>query len=307
MAGAAELRLALRRAGGTVDRMTDAALIGAVSAPDLQVMTYNIRRRVPTLRRGSPDRWDARKLLLKRLLTAEEPTVLGAQEALVDQVDFVADALGPHYRWVGRGRHAAGRDEHNPIFYDSRRLQLTAWQQRALSATPHAHGSRSWGNLTRRVVVSADFTDLRTGTRLLAFNTHFDHISWRSRLTSAEFILALVNSAHTAEPGAAIVVTGDLNATVESAVYGRLTGEGALRDSWLVAAERLTPQWGTFSGYRRQRRGGARIDYVLVGPGVEVASTGINAARFDGRSASDHEPVQAVLRPARSSAGDQSG
>ncbi|POH66598.1 hydrolase [Cryobacterium zongtaii] len=287
--------------------MTDAALIGAVSAPDLHVMTYNIRRRVPTLRRGSADRWDNRKLLLKRLLVAEQPTLLGAQEALVDQVHFVATALGPHYRWVGRGRHATGRDEHNPIFYDSRRLQLTAWQQRALSATPHVHGSRSWGNLTSRVVVSADFTDLATGARLLAFNTHFDHLSWRSRLTSAAFIITLVNSAHAAEPDAVIVVTGDLNATVDSAVYRRLTGEGALRDAWLAAAERLTPQWGTFSGYRRLRRGGARIDFVLVGPGVEVASTGINAARFDGRSGSDHEPVQAVLRPASSTAGGRSG
>ena len=287
--------------------MTDVALIGAVTAPDLQVMTYNIRRRVPTLRPGSPDRWDMRKLLLQRLLAAEQPTLLGAQEALVDQVGFVANALGPHYRWVGRGRHASGRDEHNPIFYDSSRLLLTAWQQRALSSTPHAHGSRSWGNLTRRVVVSADFTDLATGARLLAFNTHFDHISWRSRLTSAAFITSLVNSALAAEPDAVIVVTGDLNATVDSAVYRRLTGEGVLRDTWLLAADRLTPQWGTFSGYRRLRQGGARIDFVLVGPGVTVSRTGINAARFDGRAASDHEPVQAVLRPARLSAGGQSG
>ena len=74
-----------------------------------------------------------------------------------------------------------------------------------------------------------------------------------------------------------------------------------------MAAERLTPQWGTFSGYRRLRRGGARIDYVLVGPGVAVLSTGINAARFDGRAASDHEPVQAVLRPAGFSADGRSG
>ena len=155
--------------------------------------------------------------------------------------------------------------------------------------------------------MSADFTDLATGARLLAFNTHFDHLSWRSRLTSAEFVLSLVRSALAAEPDAAIVMTGDLNAAVDSAVYRRLTGEGALRDTWLVAAERLTPQWGTFSGYRRLRRGGARIDYVLVGPGVAVLSTGINAARFDGRAASDHEPVQALLRPARPASGGQSG
>ena len=70
-----------------------------------------------------------------------------------------------------------------------------------------------------------------------------------------------------------------------------------LRDAWDAAAEQLTPQWGTYSGYRRLRRGGPRIDFVLVGRGVRVDRAGINAARFDGRAASDHEPVQAVIRP----------
>ena len=276
--------------------MTDAALIGPVAAPELHVMTYNIRRRVPRVRPESPDLWATRKRLLERILVTEQPTLLGVQEALADQVDFVADALGPHYRWVGHGRSAAGQDERCAVFYDSRRLELTAWQQRALSATPEKPGSRSWGNLTRRVVVSADFTDTATGARLLAFNTHFDHLSWRSRLESAAFILDLVGAARAAVPDAAIVVTGDLNADVSSAVYRRLTSDGALRDAWEAAAERLTPQWGTFSGYRRRRPGGKRIDFILVGNGVDVMSTGINAARFDGRAASDHEPVQAVLR-----------
>ncbi|TFB48717.1 endonuclease/exonuclease/phosphatase family protein [Cryobacterium tagatosivorans] len=275
--------------------MTDAALIGPVDAPDLHVMSYNIRRRFPHLRPGSPDRWATRKRLVRRILAAEQPTLLGVQEALADQAEFVADALGPHYRWVGHGRKASGQDERCAVFYDSRRLELTAWRQHALSTTPEQPGSRSWGNLTPRVVVSADFTDTATGARLLAFNTHLDHLSWRSRLESATFILGLVRAARAAEPDAAIVVTGDFNANVDSAVYRRLTADGALRDAWEVAAERLTPQWGTYSNYRRRRAGAKRIDLILVGHGVTVASAGINAVRFDSSAASDHEPVQAVL------------
>lgn len=278
--------------------MTHDALIGPVSAPGLHVMTYNIRRRFPNLQPWGADRLAARSRLVRRILSVEQPTLLGVQEALADQVDFVADALGSHYRWVGRGRNAAGRDELCAVFYDSRRLELTGWRQRALSATPEKVGSRSWGNLTRRIVVSAEFTDAATGTRLLVFNTHLDHLSSRSRLTSAKFILNLVHDAHAAEPDAAIVVTGDFNADVGSAVYRRLTALGALRDAWEATAEHLTPQWGTHSTFqRRQRRtGGRRIDLILVGPGLDVMSTGINAVRFDGKAASDHEPVQAVLR-----------
>ncbi|KRE30816.1 endonuclease/exonuclease/phosphatase family protein [Agromyces sp. Soil535] len=283
--------------------MTDAALIGPVAAPDLHVMTYNIRRRVPHLRPGNPDQWATRIQLVRRILAAEQPTLLCVQEALADQVAFVADALGPRYRWVGLGRNPSGRGERCPIFYDAGRLELTAWQQRALSATPEEIGSRTWGNLTRRVVVSSAFTDTATGTRLLTFNTHFDHLSRRSRLESATYIATLVRAAGAAEPDAAIVVGGDFNADVDSAVYRRLTAEGVLRDAWETAVDRLTPQWGTFPNYRRRRPGGKRIDLILVGHGVDVVSTGINAVRFDGRAASDHEPVQAVLRYGGRSAG----
>jgi endonuclease/exonuclease/phosphatase family metal-dependent hydrolase len=276
--------------------MTDPLLIGPVGSPDVHVMTYNIRRRFPSVRPGSPDRWQRRRHLLRRILAAERPDVLGVQEALADQVDFVADALGPHYAWVGRGRDASNRGEYSAVYYDTRRLTLSTWSQLALSATPGTQGSRSWGNLVPRIVVSADLTDVASGRRLIVYNTHFDHLSRRSRSASAGMIVELVEAAHAADPRAAIVVMGDLNADAGSMVHRRLTTGGTLRDTWDVAAERVGPQWGTFSNYRRRRVGGKRIDVILVGPGVEVLRTGINAVRFDGAAASDHEPVQAVLR-----------
>jgi endonuclease/exonuclease/phosphatase family metal-dependent hydrolase len=276
--------------------MTHAALIGPVAAPDLHVMTYNIRRRFVRYRPGSPDRWSTRKALVERILSTEQPTLLGVQEALAVQVDAVSEALGPRYRSIGLGRDPSGRGERCPIYYDSERLELTEWKQLALSATPEQHGSRSWGNMTRRVLVTADFRDVATGARLVAFNTHLDHLSWRSRLHSAQLIVRLAEEARTADGDAAIVVTGDFNAHERSAVHRALTAGGILRDAWEVADEQITPQWGTFSNYRRRRPGGKRIDLILVGKGVQVTRTGINAARFEGRAASDHEPVQAVLR-----------
>ncbi|WP_159601802.1 endonuclease/exonuclease/phosphatase family protein [Agromyces humi] len=278
--------------------MTDAALIGSVAPPDLHVMTYNIRRRLPHVMPGSPDRWSARRPLVRRILAAEQPTILGLQEALADQVDDVAHALGPRYRWIGNGRNPSGRGERCPIFYDAERLELRQWRQLALSSTPEVAGSRSWGNLVRRVVVEAEFSDRATGARVLASNTHLDHLSTRSRLESARYLVARATAASTADPRPTIVVTGDVNAEVDSAVYRRFTESGVLRDTWVTASERLTPQWGTFSNYRRLRRGGKRIDLILVGPRVVVERTGINAVRFDGAAASDHEPVQAVIRAA---------
>jgi endonuclease/exonuclease/phosphatase family metal-dependent hydrolase len=200
---------------------------------------------------------------------------------------------------VGTGRDPSGRGERCPIYYDATRLELTAWRQLALSATPDLHGSRSWGNVTRRILVTAEFTDRETGARLMAFNTHLDHISWRSRLHSARMIVRLAAAARAADPAAAVVITGDFNAGEDSAVHRNFVLGDGLRDVWDAADERITPQWGTYSGYRRLRVGGRRIDHILVDDGVDVLRAGINATRFDGRSPSDHEPVQAVLRHRR--------
>ena len=277
--------------------MTDEGLIGPVDPPGLHVMTYNIRRRVRSLRPGGPDDWTVREPLLRRILADEQPSLLGVQEALPDQAGVVADALGPSHRSVGRGRDPDGRGEGCPIFWDTRRLELTDWRQQALSATPERAGSRSWGNVVPRNLVSAEFTDRGTGTRLLAINTHFDHLSRRSRMESARRVAELAAAAHSRDPGAMIVMTGDINADATSRVHDRLTA-GVLRDAWEVTEDRLTPQWRTYSGYRRPRVGGTRIDLILVGPGVEVVRCGINARRFGRAAASDHEPVQAVIRSA---------
>ncbi|WP_353828664.1 endonuclease/exonuclease/phosphatase family protein [Agromyces sp. SYSU T0242] len=284
--------------------MTDRPLIGPVGAPDWHVMSFNVRRPMPRNRPGSPDRWAVRRPLVRRLLAAERPTVLGVQEALGDQVEEVGAALGPSHRWIGTGRDPGGRGEATPVYYDAERLELTGWRQHALSATPEEHGSRSWGNLTRRTLVSAAFTDRETGARLHVLNTHLDHLSRRSRLQSALMIARLAHDLRVDEPDAAIVVTGDFNADQRSAVHRRLTAEDVLRDAWQAAPERLTPDWGTFSNYGPRRAGGRRIDLILVGGAAEVASAGINAVRFEGRAASDHEPVQAVLRHAGGRAGE---
>lgn len=97
-------------------------------------MSWNVRRR---LRRPSPraaDRWENRAPRVRQLLRTERPTLLGAQEALTDQAEFLRESLGPEYRMLGRGRGAGGRGEGCPILYDAARLELLDWDQAALSA-----------------------------------------------------------------------------------------------------------------------------------------------------------------------------
>ncbi len=271
--------------------MTDNSLIGQVHAPGLHIMTWNIRRPMPNVRPGSPDRWSRRRPLVRRLLETERPTLLGVQEAVGGQLDIIAESLGPEFAWVGRGREVDGTGEHCAIFHDTTRLRVVEWAQLALSDSPQIAGSRSWGNLVPRVVVRATIEDLSTGTTFIAMNTHLDHLSRRSRIRSAQFIGELRRAATLP-----VIVMGDANTPAGSAPYRLLTDGAGLRDSWPTADRRLTQEWGTFSHYRPPKDGGRRIDWILVSSDIDVAAAGINVARFEGAAASDHEPMQAILR-----------
>jgi endonuclease/exonuclease/phosphatase family metal-dependent hydrolase len=266
-------------------------LIGHRDAPELHVMTLNLRRRMNHVVPNSPDLWSHRRPAMRHLLAREQPAILGAQEALFEQAGFVAESLGPSYRRIGRGRNANGRGEGTPIFFDSRRLTLVSWQQLALSDTPDAPGSRGWGNITPRMVVSAVFTDRLTGTTFRFLNAHFDQFSRRARLRSADAMLQLVGTSDLPA-----LITGDFNTSVGTEPYLRLTRGTRLVDTWFAARERLTEDWGSFPNYRAPRLDRKRIDWILATAGITVEQAAINDARYGGVAASDHLPVQAVVR-----------
>lgn len=266
------------------------ALIGPVAPPRLHVMTFNIRRRLtPALRRA--DRWSHRRGAVADLLRAERPHILGVQEALPDQARDVHAALGPRYVALGHGRRRDGGGESCPLLFDDDRLELEEWRQIALSDHPDEAGSRSWGNTVPRVAVVARLRDRATSAAFVAVNTHFDHLSRAARLRSAEAIRRLVGQS--TRPG---VVMGDLNTGEGTAPIRELLRDGALRDAWVAAAERVTPEWGTFPNYRKPLAGRKRIDWIVVTGDVGVERVAINPSAPGGRSPSDHLPVQAVLR-----------
>jgi endonuclease/exonuclease/phosphatase family metal-dependent hydrolase len=270
--------------------VTDTPLIGPVAPPDLQVMTYNIRRRMTRLLPHSPDRWVRRRILIQRLLEAEQPVILGVQEALPDQAGFVRHSLGEGYRSIGYGRNANKRGEGCPIVYDGSRVELLDWRQTALSDTPLVPGSTTWGNPTPRVAVAATFRDRVTGVEFRAINTHFDQFSRRSRDRSVAELLRLVGGSTLPT-----VVTGDFNTDDDSGPHKLLVDSGRLVDTWNAALVRRTEAWGSFANYGPPKLGRKRIDWILATPTVSVLDAGINVTRYDGNWPSDHAPVQAVV------------
>lgn len=271
---------------------TRGRLIGRARRHQLHVMSFNIRYDRSTVTQpGDPDHWPDREPLLIRLLRLEQPTLLGIQEALYQQLAAVETGL-PGHRMIGYGREGGSHGEYSAIFYDPDRLAVLEWDQVWLSDTPRVIGSKTWGNNVTRIVTWARMVHRHDGTEFLAVNTHFDHQSENARVKSAEALVALRQQF----PGLPVVLTGDFNSTAHnSGAYRVMVDSGVYRDTWDVAERKLTPAWNTFPGYQEPIEGNNRIDWILVTDEVRVLEAAINTFRVNGRYPSDHTPVQALI------------
>lgn len=265
------------------------SVLGDIGDEALHVMTWNVRRPVGPLSWRPADRWSRRRPLLAALLAAERPAILGSQEVVPAQASVISAALGRAYGRIGHGRSPDPRSEGCPIFFDGDRLELLEWRQSALSERPDEAGSRTWGNLVPRVLVVGIFQDRTTGARFAVVNTHLDPFSARSRVRSAERVRETALAT-----GVPVIVTGDANAGIGSQTARALFGTGQLRDAWTAASVRTTPEWATFAGYRKPRRG-KRIDWIAVSPGVDVRAAAIDGRPIRGGWPSDHLPVHAAI------------
>lgn len=178
------------------------------------------------------------------------------------------------------------------ILYDAGRLKPIAYDHLWLSDTPRLIGSATWGNTVVRMLTWVRFLDNRTGNEFVHLNTHFDHQSEESRVRSAQLVRDVV-----AEFDVPTIVTGDFNSPHEtSESYQILVTEGGLRDTWVDAAQRLTPEYQTANAWQPPVEGGPRIDWVLCTEGATFAKTAINTGPGDDLYPSDHWPVQTLLR-----------
>lgn len=268
-----------------------AVLFPNVDAPDLHVMSFNVRRRFDRITWPPADRWGLRKERLRTFLGATRPQLLGSQEAMPDQSRWVQDALGSSYGHLGRGRGKDLGGEGTPIFYDRDRLAVEDWEQVALSDTPAVPGSTGWGNTIPRIAVIARFRDLDTSARFVFVNSHFDAFSRRARRRSARWLNDVV-----AGENGPLLFTADINAHVRSTELSAMFDDGRLVDTWAHTPARRTAEWGTYNNYRRPKLGARRIDAILATPDVGVRAVGIDPRPTGTSWPSDHLPVQAVVR-----------
>ncbi len=275
------------------------ALATALAAPEAQppapltVMSYNVR--YGTAEDG-PDAWDLRKDLLVKTVAKHAPAILGTQECLDFQAEYLATHL-PGYAWIGLGREEDGGGEMTAVIYQKSLLLPVETGHFWLSETPDVPGSKSWDSSLPRIATWVKFYYRPEKRFFIHYNTHFDHRGEIARLESARQMVAPMYSHELNVPA---ILTGDFNAAGGTSEPWKALIDGGLTDLWENAQERKG-EANTWNGFKTPDPAKyRRIDWIFATPGVTALTCEIDAVQEGGHFPSDHMPVIArILLPAK--------
>jgi len=259
----------------------------------LKLMTYNLKFASPTFKPS----WEVRREMQIDLIRKYDPDIIGTQEGLKEQIDYLIDHL-PEYIAVGEGRQGGDDDEHMAIFFKRDIFRLRELQSFQLSETPEIIGSGpevnprmvTWARLAMRNIppegkegrYPQDYRDHWEYTQeFYVFNTHYFNGRRDSlaRLNASKLILERVNTlnrfgAWTADRP--VFLMGDFNCRPGSAPYKVLVGEKDSNDPNLLKNSFEDPK---------------KIDWILYKGAMNILKYEDVDYNVDGTYPSDHKPI----------------
>ncbi len=260
---------------------------------DLKLMTYNLKFASPTFEPS----WEVRRDMQIDMIRKYDPDIIGTQEGLKEQIDYLADHLS-EYVVMGEGRQGGDDDEFMAIFYKRDKFRLREMQSFQLSETPEIIGSGP--EVNPRMVTWARFACINRpadgeagpypqdyrghweNTReFYLFNTHY--FNGRSealaRLNASKLILKRISALDrfgewTAERP--VFLMGDFNCRPGSQPYNALVGDGESSNPDLLK--------NTFVDEKE-------IDWILYKGAVKVLKYEEVDYNVEGAYPSDHKPI----------------
>jgi endonuclease/exonuclease/phosphatase family metal-dependent hydrolase len=267
----------------------------AQSPAEVRVVSFNIRYGTAA---DGENHWDKRREFVIETIKTLKPDLLGTQETLGFQRDYLAkelvdfDSLG-----VGRddGKEAG---EMMALYYRRDRFEKVAGGHFWLSQTPDVVGSKSWDTSLPRMATWVKLRDKQQkSAEILFINTHFDHRGEVAREESAKLLRTKCSELG---KDCSIIITGDFNAGEKSppyqALFANVDGkESPIIDTFRAIHAEKKSNEGTFSGFKASEVSGARIDWIGVSRNWKIRAADIDRTARDGRTPSDHFPVFATL------------
>ena len=225
-------------------------------AQTVTFMSYNIRYDTDS---DSLDSWTNRKAFLLNQVQFYQPDIMGTQEGLKHQLDYLqAGLVGYKYEGVGRD-DGQTKGEYTAIFYNKNKFTLLKEGTFWLSETPNTVGL-GWDAVCNRTCTYLLLEYQQSQQKYWVFNTHFDHIGKVARKNAAGLILTKIQQLNTANYP--VVLMGDFNVEPTDTVYTILTN--TLVDTKKVGQFPPFGNEGTFNGFNFHEPLTRRIDYIFA-------------------------------------------
>lgn len=266
------------------------------SAGDIKVMSYNLR--YGTAKDGE-NHWDKRKDFMAETIKTADPDLLGTQETLNFQRDFVAQTLPTHEVMAIGREDGTDKGEMTAIYWRKDRFEKLDGGHFWLSETPEKVGSMGWDTSLPRMATWVRLKDkVKEGKPILWVNTHFDHRGKVARIESSKLIR---NKLLALGKDCSLILTGDFNSAEGSEAYQAMFGmrenePSPIVDTYRVAHPQREETEGTTTPFLSAPNKAARIDWIGVSRDWTVIAAAIDRPDREGRTPSDHFPVQATVR-----------
>ena len=223
------------------------------SSENINIMTYNIR--LDTQADGI-NVWENRKEGIVSLIKEENVDILGIQEGLPSQIEYLSKVLDG-YSMIGEGRDGGNNGEYSAIYYRNKNMKLIETETFWLSETPEIP-SIGWDAAIKRITTVGLFKMKDSNMELLVYNSHFDHIGKIAREKSVGVILNHIKEKD--YQNRPLIVMGDFNANPNDLPIELLSEE--LNDSFKTLP--IKNPIGTFNGFDLDSKLLDRIDYIFT-------------------------------------------
>lgn len=222
------------------------------SSEILNIMSYNIRLDVKS---DGVNQWNNRKEGIVSLIEEERPDILGIQEALPNQIEYLSKQLD-EYAMIGEGRDGGDNGEYSAIYYKNKKLRVLKSSTFWLSETPEKP-SIGWDAALNRITTFGVFKIINSNKKIVIYNSHFDHKGKKARENSAEVILNHIKENNFLKNS--IILMGDFNA-IPTDTPIKLLSEN-LEDSFNTFP--IKKPLGTFNAFDLSSKLPKRIDYIF--------------------------------------------
>jgi endonuclease/exonuclease/phosphatase family metal-dependent hydrolase len=252
----------------------------------ITVASYNIRYDNP---RDGDNVWSNRKEPLKALIQFHDFDIFGTQEAMIGQIEGIAELQ--QYAWYGKGRddgqHAG---EHCAIFYKKDRFKLLDSGDFWLSETPDKPTIGWDSRVNKRVCSWGKFRDMKAKKEFYFLSVHFDNLGAVARRESAKLMVSKIKEIAGDKP---VICVGDLNSTPETEQVQKMLT--ILRDSREISELPPYGPVGTTNSFKFDAPMKNRIDYIFVSKQIAVQKYGALNDSYDQKYPSDHLPIVAKI------------